>query len=151
MCFIDGCIQTEAVRTLESEGYHFRTHSAPSSCNERKHLWKLLYILITSNSYELLNGLWISQGQRKWQLVSFSKFSVASWPTLTITSPKLVFLCQVKGTGTSILPTILPVGARYRLYFPVLKFLSMGTAGHLEHARKRLFWYFKSGLSAASK
>lgn len=36
MCFIDGCIQTEAVRTLESEGYHFRPYSAPSSCNEKK-------------------------------------------------------------------------------------------------------------------
>lgn len=72
-------------------------------------------------------------------------------PNLTITSQKLFFLYQIKGAGTSILPTILSVGAHYKLYFPVLKFPSMETAGHLEHAHKWLFWYFKSGLSAASK
>lgn len=72
-------------------------------------------------------------------------------PNLTITFPKLFFLDQIKGAGRSILPAILPVGARYKLYFPVLKFPSMETAGHLEHAHKWLFWYFKSGLSAASK
>ena len=105
-----------------------------------------------------LNFMETLKRSRKWQLVFFWKFAVASspWKYVSPPSPSLpqnCFSLTSQICRKTFIPTILPLWHCCKLYFPRPRHehIVMITAGHLEDVSKWPCWYFKSGLSLDAK